>query len=125
MNLLFDGEYNQLSFEIKCNVIKSLSDYGIILETTRIISEIDPPEKIYYAGIQPIIEFLRANNIAHKIIEKNTNSIKNISQNILNLISLIVLEEKDILIILSCLRRLASALEILKNQQRTNINQWY
>lgn len=98
MNLLFDNEYNQLSFEIKCNVIKSLSDYGIILETTRITSKIDPPEKIYYAGIQPIVEFLRANNIANKIIEKSTNGVKHVSQNILNLISLIVLEEKDTLI---------------------------
>ncbi|MDE6141862.1 MAG: hypothetical protein K2G03_04595, partial [Bacilli bacterium] len=76
LSLLFSGEYSEFSYEIKCKVIKSLSDYGILFETEKKTSEIEPPKKIYYVGMQPIMEFLRANSVAHKIMDDEIKNVK-------------------------------------------------
>lgn len=95
-----DEEINILSGENKKKIIRKLQEYGL-LHVKRVEKDLGILEDTYYKGMQPVIDYIIALNLAKNIHNKKTSEIhENIKYNtaILGLCALILLEENNTLL---------------------------
>ncbi len=95
-----DDELSGLSNENKAKIIKSLQKYGL-LDCEIIEESFGRSKKFYSKGMQPVVDYIMAVNLANEITCKKYNIDDNIRKNvsILQLAALILFEENDILIL--------------------------